>query len=184
MSVEIETLDVTVPGTDNFGEPVRLTVSSGGILVGGSGEVFWWEPKPSWMSGRFPQLADAPFFGAVFRHLAEQHAANRSNPIGAFLLPCVEAMDAFVATRHGSSVYFAACGERVKIGWSTKVSTRIAQLQTGSPDPIRLLATTPGGRKLERQLHERFAAARVAGEWFDLTPELRELIAATGVGGP
>lgn len=185
MSVTIETLDVIVPGTDSgWGEPVGLTISNGGILVGGSGEVFWWEPKPAWMNGHFPQLVDAPFFGAVFRHLVEQHAANRSNPIGAFLRPCVEAMDAFVETRQGSSVYFAGCDDRVKIGWSRKVATRIAQLQTGSASPIRLLGTTPGGRGLERRLHEQFASARLHGEWFELTPELRAHIEATAGGAP
>lgn len=186
MSIAIEALDVIVPGTDNFGEPVRLTVSATGLQVGGSGEVFWWPPKEvhGWMQTHFPQLADAPFFAAVRRYLVEQYVAHRRNPIGAFLLPCVEALDAFEAKRHGSSVYFAACGQRVKIGWSTKVTTRIAQLQTGSPEPIRLLGTTPGGLKLERQLHQQFAGARVHGEWFDLTPELRQHIEATVGGGP
>lgn len=187
MSVQIETLDVIVPGTDNFGEPVRLSVTAAGLHVGGSGELFWIQPKPEafrWMYSHFPQLTDAPFFGAVYRHLVEEYARHRSNPIGDFLAPVVKALDAFAETRHGSSVYFAETAGRVKIGWSTKVATRIAQLQTGSPTPIRLLGTTPGGRGLERRLHERFAAWRVSGEWFDLTSELREHIEATVGGGP
>lgn len=121
-------------------------------------------------------LPDIPHFNAVYRYVAEQYVANRTNPLGKFLAPAVEAMDAALAARHGTSVYFAASGSRIKIGWSARVTARLAQLQTGNPDPVRLLATTPGGRALERRLHERFADARLAGEWFEATPELTTYI--------
>jgi hypothetical protein len=89
-------------------------------------------------------------------------------------------MENDLAHRDGSSVYFAEAGRRVKIGWSTRVATRLAQLQTGSADPIRLLGTEPGGRALERRLHERFASARISGEWFEPTPELLAYVGALG----
>ena len=44
-------------------------------------------------------------------------------------------------------------------------------------DRLILLATRPGGAKLERKLHRRFAAARSHGEWFRPT---RELLAYIG----
>lgn len=124
------------------------------------------------------RLTDIPYFPLVFRYLSEQYVANRANPLGAFLRTVVFAMERDLAERDGSSVYFAEADGRVKIGWSSKVATRIAQLQTGNASPIRLLAIEPGGRALERQLHERFADARVGGEWFALTPDLQAYVAA------
>ena len=129
-------------------------------------------------------MEDMPHLDAVFRYLASEYARHRGSMLGDFVRPAVEAMEAAIAERDGSSVYFAECDGRVKIGWSKKVGTRIAQLQTGNASPIRLLGTTPGGLAVERALHERFAAARVAGEWFDLTPELRAHIEATAGGAP
>jgi hypothetical protein len=117
-----------------------------------------------------------PHLDRVFRFLAGEYARHRGTPLGDFVAPAVEAMEAVIAERDGSSVYFAECDGLVKIGWSKKVATRLAQLQTGNPTPIRLLATTPGGLTVERRTHERFAAARLSGEWFELTSELREHI--------
>lgn len=124
------------------------------------------------------KLTDIPHFSEVFAYLSQQHAANRANPLGVFIRPAVEAMERALAERDGSCVYFAEADGRVKIGWSRKVATRIAQLQTGSAAPITLLGTTPGGVALERRLHQQFAAARVAGEWFEATPELRAYVEA------
>lgn len=124
-------------------------------------------------------ITDMPYFREVFRHLAEQRAANRANAVGAFLGGAVDAMEAGLAARDGSSVYFASAGNRVKIGWSKQVGTRLAQLQTGNPDPIKLLGTVPGGRAKERKIQDRFAHARVHGEWFEATPELLAFIGAS-----
>ncbi len=133
---------------------------------------------PRLFAGR-DRLPDIPHFDVVYRYLVEQYAANRTNPLGKHLAPAVEAMDAAIAERRGTSVYFASSANRIKIGWSGQVATRLAQLQTGNPDPVRLLATMPGGRALERRLHERFADARLAGEWFAATPELMAYIELT-----
>lgn len=123
-------------------------------------------------------MVDLPFLDDVFRFLAGHYAANRKNPVGAFVRPAVEALEAAIAKRDGSSVYFAEAGNRIKIGWSKRVASRVATLQTGNSAPVRLLGTTPGGRALERRLHQEFAHARIAGEWFLPTPELRARIAA------
>lgn len=123
-------------------------------------------------------LIDMPHFDAVYRYLVDQHAAHRTNPLGKFLGPAVAAMDQAVCKRDGSRVYFAQAGERIKIGWSRNVAARITKLQTGNPEPIRLLATTPGGRSLETQLHERFADVRLTGEWFAASPALLAYVQA------
>lgn len=125
-----------------------------------------------------------PFFEDVYRFLVSQHAAHRRDPIGDFLAPAVDAMDTALAARNGARVYFAKAGDRIKIGWSRKVGVRIAQLQTGNPAPVQLLATVPGARALERQLHTRFAEHRVSGEWFRDDPDLVTYIARLNAGHP
>jgi hypothetical protein len=86
-------------------------------------------------------------------------------------------MDAAIAVRDGARVYFAKAGDRIKIGWSRNVGARIAQLQTGNPAPVQLLAAIPGARARERKLHTLFAEHRVSGEWFRDDPELVAYIA-------
>ena len=57
----------------------------------------------------------------------------------------------------------------VKIGYTSgDPKARVAQLQTGLPMQLTLLWSTFGD--YEDELHDRFAAYRVRGEWFDLTP--------------
>lgn len=129
-------------------------------------------------------LAELPHIDETLKVIAAELAANRSNAIGAFLLPAANAIEDAIAQRDGSSVYFAAAGDRIKIGWSRKVASRIAQLQTGNPEPVRLLATMPGGVSKERELHRRFAHARLAGEWFTATPDLEEFVSALSAGHP
>lgn len=75
-------------------------------------------------------------------------------------------------------VYFVQAGDggNIKIGVSGNPETRVAGLQTGSDEPLRILATIPGGRAVEKELHRRFAALRVKGEWFRPEQELLDLI--------
>ncbi|MGA4960267.1 GIY-YIG nuclease family protein [Streptomyces lavendulocolor] len=56
-----------------------------------------------------------------------------------------------------------------KIGHTTDtLKSRVAQLQTGQPATLRPLLEVDGD--YEAELHDRFAAYRRRGEWFDLTP--------------
>jgi excisionase family DNA binding protein len=76
-------------------------------------------------------------------------------------------------------VYFiqATVGGPIKIGLSQDVDLRLASLQLSSPFPLRLLATVPGGRRREYELHRQFAKHRLHGEWFsDAAPGLLALI--------
>ena len=77
-------------------------------------------------------------------------------------------------------VYFIAdeTGEKVKIGITEDVQQRLRSLQMSSPTPLRLSGTIRGGRRVEAELHERFARIRLHGEWFKLTPELDKYIQA------
>lgn len=73
-------------------------------------------------------------------------------------------------------VYFAACGQYVKIGYSSgDLATRLKSLPRGvicpedldDSQPVVLIRTIPGCLiRDERRLHGLFAKYRVAGEWF------------------
>jgi hypothetical protein len=63
----------------------------------------------------------------------------------------------------------------VKIGITANVRSRLASVQTGYPKPLEALAVfnTPNrdiARKWESSFHDRYAAKRLSGEWFDLDP--------------
>lgn len=76
-------------------------------------------------------------------------------------------------------VYFigAPAVRRIKIGWSQDhPSRRLHTFQTGSPVPLVLLAYVEANPAAEKELHRRFASLRVAGEWFEDSPELMEAI--------
>lgn len=61
----------------------------------------------------------------------------------------------------GSVVYYMRIGNRVKIGFSTNIVTRLATI-----NPEELLATEAGGYVLEQQRHRQFMDLRTHGEWF------------------
>ncbi len=87
-----------------------------------------------------------------------------------------------------AKVYFIQSGKGgpIKIGTTAySVASRMARLQTGSFDTLRLLGTIPGYFDVERQLHERFARVRMRtrGEWFRPCQELLEFICAEAEKG-
>ena len=82
------------------------------------------------------------------------------------------------AERVQSVVYFVeAVGlHMIKIGWTLRIATRLRTLQCASPNELRLVATTPGGHKDEKTLHNIFRLHRVRGEWFTYATEVDQLI--------
>jgi hypothetical protein len=66
----------------------------------------------------------------------------------------------------------------VKIGFALDVQSRVATLQTASPARLVLLACMDGDRHTEARLHQRFASARVRGEWFRPVPTLLSFLLA------
>lgn len=71
---------------------------------------------------------------------------------------------------------------RIKIGISSSPEARLANLQTGNPDAIRLVKTTRfasrrEARACEASLHRQWAHRRVKREWFELdVQELQQAI--------
>ena len=78
-----------------------------------------------------------------------------------------------------SWVYFLRSGEAgpIKIGYTgTTPNARLSALQTGNPEPLRLIGAVPGTMADESRLHDRFASVRLQGEWFRPVPELLNFI--------
>jgi hypothetical protein len=55
-----------------------------------------------------------------------------------------------------------------KIGCSIDVHDRISNLQTGNARDLKTIDFCPGGRRLEKELHKKYASKRIRpkGEWF------------------
>lgn len=179
ISITAVTLGVAIAGSDETAMTVELSGSDCRVWEEAchhlAAEWYPYEPDSTSPFARIygeRRLADLPHFADLFKFVAEQYAANCRNPLGSFLRRAVVAMEASMAEKSGSWVYFAGAGDRIKIGWSRQVAQRLAQLQTGNAAAIQLLGVLPGARSKERALHARFAAARVSGEWFEATPEL------------
>jgi hypothetical protein len=80
------------------------------------------------------------------------------------------------------NVYFALCGNLVKIGFARDVGKRLVELQCGNPKPITIVAVIPDVLpSVERHLHREFAESRVRGEWFHYT-DLKRLIGSVQGG--
>lgn len=65
-------------------------------------------------------------------------------------------------------VYFIRAGQRgpIKIGFTRNIERRIRQLQSGSPQPLRVLGTLPGDRATESMLQALHREQRIRGDWF------------------
>lgn len=76
---------------------------------------------------------------------------------------------------HPSVVYYMRVGNRVKIGFTTNLTARLAAIV-----PEEVMATELGGRLLEETRHRQFADLWVAREWFRLEEPLISHIADLG----
>lgn len=73
------------------------------------------------------------------------------------------------AEKQPCDLYFieTECQQRfVKIGIAGDVNRRLKKMQMGCPYELKVLAVIPGGAHMEKELHVRFLADRVTGEWF------------------
>lgn len=66
----------------------------------------------------------------------------------------------------------------VKIGFATKVDDRRSTLQTSSHRELTVLLSIKGTRDKEKELHRRFAADHIRGEWFHRTRAVEDFIVA------
>lgn len=79
---------------------------------------------------------------------------------------------------HRGVVYFAVSGDAIKVGYTTDVAKRIADLRTGSAKNIEMLDYVRAGRDVEIEIHRLLSDHRLRGEWFkyDEAEELMDLI--------
>lgn len=71
-------------------------------------------------------------------------------------------------------VYIIRAGEHgpVKIGFAEDVRLRLTKMQADNHERLTVLRVLVGGQQEESELHLRFAAQRMRGEWFEFSPEL------------
>lgn len=84
-------------------------------------------------------------------------------------------------------IYFIADVEllHVKIGFTRKdLYRRVAELQTGNPLKLIVMAIMPGTMQDERNLHRKFDHCRKYGEWFEIRNDLKEYIELHGKPAP
>jgi len=85
--------------------------------------------------------------------------------------------------RHISTVpvYFAQADRtgEIKIGFSTDVHNRLYLLGNLHSTAMALLGWVPGGPKVEREMHAKFAVFALGREWFSPAPEVMSFIAAS-----
>lgn len=74
-----------------------------------------------------------------------------------------------VKSKNKNWVYFIeGPEEKIKIGVSRSVKSRMKQLQTGSPVELKLIRKIKVGEKItEQYFHNKFRKHRVHGEWFE-----------------
>lgn len=80
-------------------------------------------------------------------------------------------------TQAVSWVYFASdAAGLIKIGFSAYPRQRLGALRGANPRITGFVRVIDGGAPTERWLHKRFAARRVAGEWFKFDREMLTVI--------
>lgn len=79
-------------------------------------------------------------------------------------------------------VYFIAVGDpiqHVKIGYTGgDPRKRLKALQTANPLRLTILGFVLGNEDYERELHSVLHDDRLAGEWFNYTPQVQRIIAS------
>lgn len=78
-----------------------------------------------------------------------------------------------------TDLYFieTECAERhIKIGIAANAKARLNKLQMCCPYKLNILAVIPGKSHMEKELHQRFVADRLHGEWFRRSDALLAVI--------
>lgn len=75
-------------------------------------------------------------------------------------------------------IYFIRSGQcgPVKIGIAKDVQTRLRGLQTGHHETLHLMRVVNGGSQEERWLHDHYRSNRLAGEWFNFSPDMLSIV--------
>ncbi|MFC6964939.1 GIY-YIG nuclease family protein [Halocatena marina] len=88
-------------------------------------------------------------------------------------------------TLDARKVYLMDSGSVTKIGYATDPDARLSSAQSGNPQPLRLVGVieTDHALRLEEKLHRLLSDYRCemggGTEWFDLPPDIYEVLAET-----
>lgn len=96
------------------------------------------------------------------RQSRREHVVSNNAPLPAPI------DDAIAEVDHAPVVYYVRFADRVKIGTSTNLRSRLSALPHDE-----VLAVEPGGVDVERRRHAQFCADRIIGEWFDMSDALK-----------
>lgn len=81
-------------------------------------------------------------------------------------------------------IYFIRCNDRIKIGYSLNLATRLKSLQTASAHKLELIVSIDGPPALERAIHAHLAPHHSHGEWFFDCAPVRDCISELiSIGG-
>lgn len=79
-------------------------------------------------------------------------------------------------SRTGLIYFIEADGlDAIKIGFTTDIGKRLADLKTALPVQLRLIGSVVGPASLEQSIHKSLKEHRITGEWFRRQPALDEM---------
>ena len=104
-------------------------------------------------------LCDTCARDVAYQYLAETRTAEAATP--------PEPVPARTALDEAGHVYFVQLGNRIKIGFSRDLPTRMRAVPHEA-----ILGTVPGTMRDEARCHAAFGHLRTSGEWFEAAPEL------------
>lgn len=106
---------------------------------------------------------------SIVKHGSGEAVPPSQEPGAYAFLECLLSLGKIGDKSDAGYVYLVSCGRRYKIGMSKDVSKRIAGMMLPPTAKIVCTIKSDEKRKLERELHEKFASKRRKGEWFRLT---------------
>ena len=73
-------------------------------------------------------------------------------------------------------IYFIGNLEKIKIGHSSKIKSRISTIRVSCPFEAELLLLLEGGKEVEKMLHSKFNEYKIRGEWFNMSIDIKNFI--------
>jgi hypothetical protein len=80
-------------------------------------------------------------------------------------------------------IYFLRVSGSIKIGFSTRPTSRITELKTGLSADYDTAVIVRGTLAQEKFIHKRLAPHRVRGEWYKPSPEVEHLMLRAATAG-
>lgn len=73
-------------------------------------------------------------------------------------------------------VYFIEASSAIKVGFTTDLGKRLADLRTSSAESLSIMDYARAGKEVEAEIHRILASERRSGEWFAATDKTVDLI--------